>query len=182
MIRRVNSLPTAFVAPRCKIACSGAVLETLRRCATTASSATALLALNDQISKLIVDFDVKADLNSRMITNADSRERPWEASCIEIQRKDEGKVKPCFAIPAAKCPSASKAEGKQTTTVDDSVIVLYYETHTPEGLAAYRSIATRVALGQLPGETVNRSAFGFAMWRVAAQDFLELNARPKLEQ
>lgn len=146
------------------------------------SSPKGLLALNDRISHMIVDFHSKTDLCSRMITNAESGERPWEASCIEVERKKEQKNGSCAVKKSSQVDDDDDdPAGDVSVAVSDHSIVLYYETSTPEGLTAYRAIASRVALGQLPGETENRAAYGFALWRVSAEQFLILNAKPRLE-
>ena len=63
-----------------------------------------------------------------------------------------------------------------------SYIILYYETHTDEGLMAFRSVARRVSEGSLPGVVENRSAFGFAMWKVDAGEFMLMSSGLKLEE
>ena len=149
------------------------------------------------------------DLTGTMLANTAGQLRPYEASCIEVQSESTapscttitsrwnttaigGAANLADKNAAEDTPGVGAAQQQQPSTGGVAqqrkrpaaekrfFVVLYYETHTADGLLAFRSIAARVAAKQLPGETVNRMAFGFAMWRVPAADFQELMATPRL--
>ena len=120
--------------------------------------ASALLDLNQQLRDMLTAPGGANDLASSMISNAGRSDRPWEASCIEV----------------IKAPATACAPSRERAVDDGDWIVLYYETATEDGLAAFRAVASRVAAGELPGETENRASIGFAMWRVPAKKFFTL--------
>ena len=154
-----------------------------------------LLSLTQQVETIIRDSR-NGGKSTQILANADLLTKPWEASCIEVHSEIPG-TQTCpirtrsSTLKDTSNASSSVSEAKQKEQEEEmeerkkkmkSFIILYYETHTDEGLAAFRAVARRVSEGSLPGSVENRSAFGFAMWKCPADDFMILNTGEKLTE
>ena len=167
------------------------LISTLRFCSSSSTSdrEKALLDLNHQIFSIVKNSQKTGGKTNHILANAGLVAKPWEASCIEVQVEEKKKKIPCrfnFGDEEEEKKEKEPAKQEVETEKEDSTlkhsIVLYYETHTDEGLLAFQAVAKRVEEGSLPGAVENKSAFGFAMWTVPADKFLEMTNGSKLTE
>lgn len=118
----------------------------------------------------------------RIAHNHSHSNNPWQASCIEVRRRqDENPVISLRRLAFNKKNDSKKAPWEKESK-DDVEVVHYFETHSEEGLEGYTNVATRVAVGELPGTCNNQTGEGFAQWIVPRQEYIDLiKTRPLLD-
>ena len=118
----------------------------------------------------------------RIAHNHSHSDSPWQASCIEVRRRqDENPVISLRRLAFNKKNENKKAPWEKENK-DDVEVVHYFETHSEEGLEGYTNVATRVAVGELPGTCNNQTGEGFAQWIVPRKEYIDLiKTRPLLD-
>ena len=118
----------------------------------------------------------------RIAHNHGYQSNKWQASCIEVRQRHEDNP----VISLRRLQFIGQNDGKKAPwereKQDDVEVVHYFETHTEEGLAGYTNVASRVAVGELPGVCNNQTGEGFAQWIVPRRQYVDLiKTRPLLD-
>jgi hypothetical protein len=136
------------------------------------AAGAALAALLDPTAAL----KGNATAAARIFPNENADAAPWEASCIELgtEAVEEDDASTSFGV---TLPRTTRPAPAATQTV----VRLYFETARREGLHSFRTVAQRVALGELPGRTDNRMSVGYAVWIVPRDEYIAMLAqRPQI--
>ena len=129
--------------------------------------------------------EVGSGAADRFFHNQSFEASPWQASCIELRVTKTEKIlvqrrpqmsraeffKPAPLMKSAHTTGGDDAEKESKTSVE---VVFYYETSRPEGLQAYRQIASLVLRELLPGVVENNSCIGFATWSIPRGEYYDM--------